>query len=107
MVNGWELEREAAEGIGGDDVRSCCVEADGGEVFEEEVVGETSTKGAAAATAGSDALSVEARSALLPTRRRVRLGDARARASLRKVGSALKEASDARSYTRIAPAAPR
>ena len=46
-------------------------------------------------------------SVLLPARRRVRFGDARARASFRKVGRALKEVWDARSYTNIAPAAPR
>lgn len=48
----------------------------------------------------------EARSDLLPARTTVRLGEARARASLRKVGRALKESWEARSYTRIAPAAP-
>lgn len=37
------------------------------------------------------------RSSLLPARRRVRLGEARARASFRKVGSALKEEWEARS----------
>ncbi len=48
----------------------------------------------------------EAKSDLLPARRSVRFGEARARASLRKVGSALNESCDERSYTKMAPAAP-
>lgn len=49
----------------------------------------------------------DARSSLLPARRMVRFGDPSARASLRNVGSALNESCEARSYTKIAPAAPR
>lgn len=48
-----------------------------------------------------------ARSALLPTRRTVRLGEARARASFRKVERPVKVLWDVISYTRRAPAAPR
>ena len=40
---------------------------------------------------------MEVRSALLPTSRSVKLGDAKARASLRNVGSAVKESCDAKS----------
>lgn len=55
----------------------------------------------------SSAGTPDARSSLLPARSMVRFGDPSARASLRKVGSALNESREARSYTRIAPAAPR
>lgn len=48
-----------------------------------------------------------ARSSLFPTRRSVRFGLARARASARNGGSWLKVLWFVRSYTNIAPAAPR
>lgn len=48
-----------------------------------------------------------ARSALLPTRRVVRLGEARARASFKNVGRPVNVLWFVRSYTRRAPAAPR
>lgn len=47
------------------------------------------------------------RSALLPTRMVVRLGEASARASSRKVCRPAKDGREERSYTRRAPAAPR
>lgn len=47
------------------------------------------------------------RSSLFPARITVNCGDANALASVRNVGSELKEVCDAMSYTRMAPAAPR
>jgi hypothetical protein len=47
------------------------------------------------------------RSDLFPARITVRFGDARARASIRNVGRAEKDACEETSYIRMAPAAPR